>query len=259
MSSISAVPNGYNDSLALILPRSTNGISSYNQIIGDSAISATLIAGAPIVAAVTGNGDITTAVISYITEGEIAATLTGSGDIVGTLSYITHSDLVAALTGDSSIVATLTEGRVLEAVLTGDNTITATLIGTYPISSSIVGNGDIVSDLLGIGYMIVTIPGSSSTSVGATDVPAYIGATITAAGETLTTTNVASAVWSAVVEAGFTYEQAIEILLAVAAGKTTIVDLGGGDATVTFRDLDDVVDRVVADMSGSERTNVTIS
>ena len=49
------------------------------------------------------------------------------------------------------------------------------------------------------------------------------------------------------------------MLAAVAAGKTTIVDNGNNTATVVFRDLEDTVDRVTAEMDGSERTNVTLS
>lgn len=70
--------------------------------------------------------------------------------------------------------------------------------------------------------------------------------------------NLANAVWQYLVEGNYTAEQAMRLLTAVAAGKTTIVDLGGGLAEVTFRDINDTVDRVVADMDNSERTNVTL-
>jgi hypothetical protein len=51
----------------------------------------------------------------------------------------------------------------------------------------------------------------------------------------------------------------MQILVAVAAGKTIITDLGGGNATVEFRNLQDTLSRVTADMVGSERDNVTIT
>lgn len=55
------------------------------------------------------------------------------------------------------------------------------------------------------------------------------------------------------------YETAVAAMAAIMLGKTTITDLGGGLATVAFRDLADILDRVVADMNGSERTTVTIT
>jgi ketopantoate reductase len=42
------------------------------------------------------------------------------------------------------------------------------------------------------------------------------------------------------------------------AGKTTIVPGAGATATVTFRDVGDTKDRVVADMNGSERLDVSL-
>ena len=67
-----------------------------------------------------------------------------------------------------------------------------------------------------------------------------------------------SATMSALVESGITVEEVLRILLAVAAGKTAITDLGGGLATVVFRDTNDTKDRVTASMDGSERTSVTL-
>lgn len=67
-----------------------------------------------------------------------------------------------------------------------------------------------------------------------------------------------SATMSALVESGITVEEVLRILLAVAAGKTAITDLGGGLATVKFRDTNDTKDRLTASMTGSERTTVTL-
>jgi hypothetical protein len=63
----------------------------------------------------------------------------------------------------------------------------------------------------------------------------------------------ASDVWSALAEGNYTYAQVMQILSAVAAGKTDITG-----STVTFRDINDTADRVVAEMTGSERTTVTL-
>ena len=60
------------------------------------------------------------------------------------------------------------------------------------------------------------------------------------------------------IESSITLRQAIKVLLSVAAGKTSITDLGGGNATVVFRNVDDTKDVVTADMEASERKNVVV-
>lgn len=71
--------------------------------------------------------------------------------------------------------------------------------------------------------------------------------------------DVTGAVLEAQIEDGFTLRQVLQILAAVAAGKTDIIPLGGTLATVKFRDLNDTRDAVVADMDSSERTSITIN
>ncbi len=63
----------------------------------------------------------------------------------------------------------------------------------------------------------------------------------------------ASTLWTKVLEGTLTAEEILKILLAVAAGKTTITG-----STVKFRDRGDTKDRVNATMSGSTRTAVTV-
>jgi hypothetical protein len=64
--------------------------------------------------------------------------------------------------------------------------------------------------------------------------------------------------WTETIESGYTAAQILRILAAVAAGKTNIIDLGGGAATVEIRDLGDTKNRVVAGMTDSERSTVTL-
>jgi hypothetical protein len=65
--------------------------------------------------------------------------------------------------------------------------------------------------------------------------------------------------WEQVIEGGYTAEQIMRMVASVMAGKSTIVDNGNNTATVVFRDLNDTEDRVTAEMTGSERTNVTLN
>ena len=60
------------------------------------------------------------------------------------------------------------------------------------------------------------------------------------------------------IEGSITLRQAIKVLLSVAAGKTSITDLGGGNATVVFRNVDDTKDVVTANMEASERKSVVV-
>lgn len=85
-----------------------------------------------------------------------------------------------------------------------------------------------------------------------------MGANINVTGDLLSTANVAQAVWDAVATSNLTYAEVMRILAAVSAGKTEIVNLGGGNATVVFRNIADTKDAVSADMVGSERVNVTL-
>ena len=63
--------------------------------------------------------------------------------------------------------------------------------------------------------------------------------------------------WEQVIEGGYTAEQIMRILASVMAGRTSIVDNGDSTATVTFKGLDNITDRVIATMTGSERTAIT--
>ena len=110
-----------------------------------------------------------------------------------------------------------------------------------------------------LGAIVSAIASGEMTLTGS----AGIRATGALAGDILPYTDLspealAISVWNAaVIESGYTAAEVLRIIAAVAAGKTSIVDLGGGDATVTFRDLGDTKDRIVADVSGSERTTLS--
>jgi len=71
--------------------------------------------------------------------------------------------------------------------------------------------------------------------------------------------SIASAVMGSPVEAGVSLRDAMQILTAISAGKTVIIDGGAGNADVVFRSVNDTVNRVVARMEGSERAEVTIN
>lgn len=68
----------------------------------------------------------------------------------------------------------------------------------------------------------------------------------------------AAQVWNYILDNGHTAAELMRLRASLDGGKTTITDLGGGNAEVAFRDLADTKDRLVAEMNGSERTNITL-
>jgi len=71
--------------------------------------------------------------------------------------------------------------------------------------------------------------------------------------------DVTGAVLEAKVEGGYSVKDVLAMLAAFAAGKTDITDLGGGNATVVFRNITDTGNKITASVAGSERTNITIT
>ena len=71
------------------------------------------------------------------------------------------------------------------------------------------------------------------------------------------TLDVGAEVMNKVIEGTLTMQQAMKIMAAVLAGKTTITSSGSGAATVVFRDTTNSKDRVSTTMTGSSRTAVT--
>ncbi|MCC6811336.1 MAG: hypothetical protein IT381_28155 [Deltaproteobacteria bacterium] len=185
-------------------------------------------------ARVVGDGDVTAGNLAGGLNGEAA--LTGAGDITN-----------AAL------------GLILSAVasLTGSGTLSADIVGKLEAAADLAASGDITGALGSIASLLSSLTGNGILAASAV-AKAFMDADISVTGELLSTANVGDAVFNSICEAGFSYGDAVRIIAAVAAGKTSIEDLGGGNATVTFRDLGDTKNRVEADMTGSERTDVTL-
>ena len=70
------------------------------------------------------------------------------------------------------------------------------------------------------------------------------------------TEGAAAEVLAGLVDGAYTVSDVLKILSAISAGQTTITDLGGGAATLVFRNLSDTTDTVTATMADSERTTL---
>lgn len=216
--------NGFNVSSKDSFPTGTN--PPYTIMMGDSGalLSATTT--------INGTGEVTG---NAAMGRNCSATLEGSGTISGaSLSLVTQ----------------------IAAALAGTGTLTGALVGTLQMAANLAGSGDIAGAMGLIANVSTTLSGSGAL-VGALRSTASLEADITPF-TTLSPENLATAVWAKALEGTYTAGDIMRLLSAVAAGKSTIVDLGGGAATVTFRDINDIADRVEADMTDSERTTVTL-
>jgi hypothetical protein len=183
-------------------------------------------------------------------------TILGTADLVGSGNY--GRDIAADLAGLGDITnaaLSLIAGAVAAITATGD--LTADIQGALNAVADLVGSGDLVGALGAIAGLVAALDGDG-TITSFLSGNGNMSANINVTGDVLNTANVGQAVFSYLISAGYTAQEILSLLAAVAAGKTSIIDLGGGAAEVTFRNLEDDTDAVVADMSGSERTNVTI-
>lgn len=195
----------------------------------------------------------------------MAINLTGSSslDAIGALVV----SMLLAITGSGSFSASVVGDLDMTADLTGDGDLSASMTGITDLVVGLLGQGDLDATIRAWGDMeidvVVTGTGLSTANVGAAvwnalasamNESGTMGAKLNSAASGGVDLNaLAEAVLGASVEGSLTLEQVLRVLLAVAAGETTI-----DGSVVTFRDAADTKDRVTAVMDGSERTSVTL-
>jgi hypothetical protein len=178
-------------------------------------------------------------------QGVIVLTLAIPADASGSMVLTANTaslDLLVELIASGTLVLSVDSAVLSSAVdmiVNGSMNIT--------VNSAILGG---IFGILANGTMII-VPSGTITA------EAFMEAA--SGGPTpLSPEGLANAVWSQIIESDYTSSELLRLLVAVAAGKTDIVDLGGGLATVKFRDILDTKDRVTASMTDSERTTVTL-
>lgn len=146
-------------------------------------------------------------------------------------------------------------GLILSAVaaLSGAGAITAAVRGRLGAAASLAGAGDLDGALGAIAGAIAALSGSGTVSGAVPKGPASMAASIVVTGTALNSANVGASVWSHLIESGYSAEQILRLLAAVAGGKVS-----GGPGSPVFRDIGDTKDRVTgtADSSGN-RTAAT--
>jgi hypothetical protein len=181
-------------------------------------------------------------------------TVTGSGQAWAGISIDGSTTFV--ITPDTATALLIASGGGSASFLIDTNNplLTASLSATGSDSMSFSIN----SPILGAK---ASLSGTATSSFTGTLTPYAIGymegTNANSGGAVLTEDSIANAVWSQMVESGVSASEVMQVLLAINAGQTVIVDNGNGTATVTFKSQSGT-DRVVASVNGSERASVTI-
>lgn len=223
------------------------------------------------------------AVAIAVTAGQMSTfrRVTGEGDLAGSMLAVKLAE--ADISGSGTLAAL--GGLIVQAVaaISGSGTISSADLKAFLAAvANISGSGTISSaDLEGLGALLSalsgsgTAAGSTATGIGALD------ADITVTGTGLSTANVGQAVWSAlaasnnepdtmgeklndagsagnpwntVIEGTYTAEEMLRLIAAALLGKATATG-----TTYTVRDLQDTLDRIVADVDSSgNRTEVDL-
>jgi hypothetical protein len=239
MGKLVGYPNGYEHPSTWLLPSKGGALATADRIVGAGDVSAANLAmGRALEAALTGAGDLSNPNLSLVVS--MFADLDGDGSLTASLRGAVQ--LAASLAGTGNITAALGVIAFMQANLTGYGTVTGAFRGEASLAANIVSFGSLSPE--GLAAAVWSAVAATNNSAGSM-------------GEKLNDAGSGSNPWTEVIESGFTAAQIMRLLAAVAAGKTSIVDLGGGLAEVTIRDLADTKDRIVADMTGSERTTVT--
>ena len=168
-------------------------------------------------------------------SGQLASTtlITGNGNVAtGNLAMGLACD--GALTGSGDITAAGL-GLIVSmlADLAGTGTLTADLQAFLALAATLSGSGDLTGALTALGHFVAGLTGTGEITLATMNGKSSMEAEISVTGELLTTATVASAVWGAIADSGFTYEEVIRIIAAATAGVST-----GGPSSPVFKALD---------------------
>lgn len=213
-----------------------------------------------------------------ITVGDMSLRTDGEGDLAADLIPTRAMEL--DLTGSGDLAATAALAVAMALALTGSGSLSAAIVGRLNASIDMTGSGDLAADMSGIASMVVEMLGEGTLEA---TIAAFGDMTldIVVTGTGLSTSNVGQAVWSAlaasnndtgtmgeklndagsaanpwteVIESGYSAAEILRLIAAAVAGKMS----GADTATVTFRDLGDSKDRIVATVDATGRTSTTL-
>ena len=219
MSKTTAVPDGY--SKGLVMPYIAGGMSSWQAQI-EATGAGVMIAGGPMA----GNGD-----MAFSSGGSVA--------------------LIIAMTGNGSIAISGAGGLALTIALAGDGSLAVTGAGGLSMIIPMVGVGAFGLDGAGDMRGLLSMEGSwtpftelspENLAVAVWTAAAAANNTTGTMGEKLNDAGGAANPWNEVIESGLTAAEVLRLVASALAGKVS----GGGGSTITFRDLGDTKDRLIA-------------
>lgn len=255
--------------------------SIISNLAGTSDISADIAGQLNMAADLVGVGDLTGALGALV---NILADLIGISSLEATGLAATF--IAADLSGQGDLIGNITGLVEIIAALTGTSSTSIDIIGSWSMLSDLIGSGAFISDVNAIGIISSALTGIGTFTITIGTTTGTISADISACGDVVTSESIARAVWdslladftitgsmgetmnlvaagtdpwSVTLEGTYTAGEMLKLLTAVAAGKSDIVKLGNGLATITFRDINDTENRVIASMTNSERTAVILN
>jgi hypothetical protein len=148
----------------------------------------------------------------------------------------TSSNMAAILRGAATFSGSMTATGNMTATLEGTGSVTAGANAAWNANATLAGEGTLTPGLTSVGWMSANLDAGARPSAF----------------------DIAQEVLGSVIDSGVNLGDVLRILVAVAAGKTTVTDLGAGAATVEFKNLGDEKTVITATMAGSERTNLVL-
>jgi hypothetical protein len=224
------VPSGHLNPSAWILPKKDGGMSAFTTIAGRGAVVAAAALGRNIDASASG-----------------AATLTASLELVVSAS--------ATINGVGSLTANAVANLFGDASAAGTATVSGTLTANGNMAASAAGVGALNLTSYAVGFMACEItpftelsPQNLASAVWSANSASFNDPSTM--GEKLNDAGSAGNPWTTVIEDGMTAEEILKLILSVTSGDAT----GMEGATVTFKSQDGTKNRLVATISGGNRT-----
>jgi hypothetical protein len=190
--------------------------------------------------------------------GALAArnTLTGDGGITDADLWAVKLAL-ADLTGSGELTAVGSLVVQLIAAITGSGTISAANLQAFLAAvANLTGSGGVTdADLEGFGAMLAALAGDGTLDASVLTGVGELNADLVVTGTGLSTANVGQAVWSALLEAGFTAEDLLRLAAAGAAAKLS----GAAGTEIVIRDVSDQHDLITATVDADgNRSAITL-
>jgi hypothetical protein len=266
MASFMSVPNGYTPGYAFTPAQKAGGLATYKYLDGTASTTSSLLAsGINIDAGLSAAITISNADLSQIID--MVAALFASGSFtdadVSRLALIS-ADLASTGTITAADLTFLTQ-YAIDAALSASGSFTTTDIGAIISMIAALSATGVFTNVGDFATAEMSADISSATPLSPESLAAALWNSVAAdydtagtMGEKLNDAGSASNPWTEVIESGYTAEEILRILLAYAAGETTIVSTGTGTATVVFKSQDGTKSRIDADMTNSERTTITL-